>query len=196
MFRARLKDYHKSGYDRGHQVPAANANWSQQAMDDTFKLSNMCPQVGEGFNRHYWAGFERFCRNLTQRYPSVRIVTGPLYLPKKGDDGKWHVSYEVVGDPPNVAVPTHFFKVILGEDDDTDELGNRVAVGAFVLPNAPIDKDALLANFETNIELVERASGLQFVRDLKSDRRKRLCEEVKCDTKVRDFGKELLKSKL
>ena len=55
-FRAKLKDYFRSGYDRGHQVPAADAKWSQEAMDDTFALSNMCPQVGDGFNRDFSNG--------------------------------------------------------------------------------------------------------------------------------------------
>lgn len=75
MFRAKLADYARSGYDRGHQVPAADAKWSQEAMNSTFVLSNMCPQVGEGFNRDYWAHFEEFCRNLVKRYPSVRVST-------------------------------------------------------------------------------------------------------------------------
>lgn len=64
---------------------------------NTFKMSNMCPQVGDKFNRGYWRYLEDFCRNLTTRYPSVRIVTGPLHLPRRGEDGKWHVSYEVIG---------------------------------------------------------------------------------------------------
>lgn len=152
-FRAKLKDYFRSGYDRGHQVPAADAKWSQEAMDDTFALSNMCPQVGEGFNRDYWAHFEDFCRRLTNHYPSVRIVTGPLYLPKRDADGKWRVSYEVVGQPPNVAVPTHFYKVIFAEDGKPN--GN-VSVGAFVLPNARIANDKPLTDFEVPIEAVER----------------------------------------
>ena len=42
----------RSGYDRGHMVPAADAKISQQAMDETFYLSNIAPQVGDGFNRH------------------------------------------------------------------------------------------------------------------------------------------------
>jgi endonuclease G len=152
-FRAKLKDYFRSGYDRGHQVPAADAKWSQQAMDDTFALSNMCPQVGEGFNRDYWAHFEDFCRRLTGRYPSVRIVTGPLYLPKKDADGKWRVSYEVIGNPPNVAVPTHFYKVIFAEDG---KIGGQVSLGAFVLPNARIANDKPLQDFEVPLEAVER----------------------------------------
>ncbi|EUC38311.1 hypothetical protein COCVIDRAFT_86913 [Bipolaris victoriae FI3] len=185
MFRAKLKDYLRSGYDRGHQVPAADAKWSQEAMDDTFALSNMCPQVGNGFNRDYWAHFEDFCRRLTQNYPSVRIVTGPLYLPKRDEDGKWRVSYEVIGSPPNVAVPTHFYKVIFAEDG---KLGGKVALGAFVLPNAVISNSKPLSDFEVPVEAVERASGLEFATKLSPDRRKKLCQEVNCGLIVKEYA--------
>ncbi|RDW93684.1 DNA/RNA non-specific endonuclease [Aspergillus mulundensis] len=202
-FRARVSDYSKSGYDRGHQVPANSARWSQEAVDETFKMSNMCPQVGEGFNMHYWAYLEDFCRNLTSRYPSVRVITGPLYLPAKGEDGKWRVSYEVIGQQsagsgskdkdeeplPNVAVPTHFYKIIFGEEENDDHrIGGQVAVGAFVLPNARIANDRDLGDFEVALDNVERASGLEFAQELKSSQRRRLCEEVKCDLKVKDFS--------
>lgn len=186
MFRAKLKDYFRSGYDRGHQVPAADAKWSQEAMDDTFALSNMCPQVGDGFNRDYWAHFEDFCRRLTGSYPSVRIVTGPLYLPKRDPDGKWRVSYEVIGQPPNVAVPTHFYKVIFAEDGKD---GGKVALGAFVLPNAVIANTKPLQDFEVPIEAVERASGLEFASKLEPARRKRLCQEVNCSLIVKEYKK-------
>lgn len=189
MFRAKLSDYARSGYDRGHQVPAADAKWSQEAMDSTFTLTNMCPQVGDGFNRDYWAHFEEFCRELAKRYPSVRVVTGPLYLPKRDErDGKWRVSYEVIGNPPNVAVPTHFYKVIYGEETPT-VTGGRVALGAFVLPNAPIPNQKSLRDFEVPLEAIERASGLTFADKLSMDRRKRLCQEVKCEILVREFDR-------
>lgn len=184
-FRANLSDYFRSGYDRGHQVPAADAKWSQDALDQTFLLSNMCPQVGDGFNRDYWAHFEDFCRRLTNNYPSIRIVTGPLYLPKRDpQDGKWKVSYEVIGNPPNVSVPTHFYKVIFAEDGKT---GGNVSLAAFVLPNAPIANDKPLQDFEVPIEAVERASGLEFAAKLPAQRRKKLCEEVHCTVIVRDY---------
>ncbi|KAE8144539.1 hypothetical protein BDV25DRAFT_166618 [Aspergillus avenaceus] len=186
-FRAKLSDYFRSGYDRGHQVPAADAKWSQEAMDATFALTNMCPQVGEGFNRDYWAHFEDFGRNLTKKYSSVRIVTGPLYLPHRDADGKWRVSYEVIGNPPNVAVPTHFYKVIYAEEGPASPAG-KVALGAFVLPNARIPNDKKLAEFEVPVEVVERSSGLEFVSKLEAGRRKRLCQEVKCDIVVREYN--------
>jgi endonuclease G len=156
-------------------------------MDETFYLTNMCPQVGEGFNRDYWAHFEDFCRRLTQRYPSVRIVTGPLYLPRREQtDGKWYVRYEVIGNPPAVAVPTHFYKVVFAEVDGT--AGGDVAVGAFVLPNAPIPNEKPLADFEVPVEAVERASGLEFVTKLPAQRRRRLCAETTCSIVVRDYA--------
>jgi endonuclease G len=71
----------------------------------------MCPQVGKGFNRGYWMYFESFVRDLLKQFDSVKVVTGPLFLPKKSPISHRHyVTYEVLGDPPNTAVPTHFFK--------------------------------------------------------------------------------------
>ncbi|KAK5743128.1 nuclease [Elasticomyces elasticus] len=141
--------------------------------------------VGEGFNRDYWAHFEDFCRRLTSFYPSVRIVTGPLYLPKREADGKWRVSYEVIGHPPNVAVPTHFYKIIFAEDGKT---GGNVSLGAFVLPNAVIQNDKPLKDFEVPVEAVERASGLEFAGLLPPARRRRLCDEINCSVIVKEYA--------
>lgn len=60
LFRAHLKDYSRSGYDRGHMAPAGDAVQTQEAMDETFLLSNMAPQVGIGFNRHCKQGRDCF----------------------------------------------------------------------------------------------------------------------------------------
>ena len=38
-------DYKGSGFDRGHLAAAGNHKWNQKAMDDTFYLSNVSPQV-------------------------------------------------------------------------------------------------------------------------------------------------------
>lgn len=43
--RSTNNDYKGSGYDRGHLAAAGNHMWSQKAMDQTFVLSNICPQV-------------------------------------------------------------------------------------------------------------------------------------------------------
>ena len=44
-FRSLLVDYKYSGYDRGHLAAAGNHRHDQRAMDQTFTLSNISPQV-------------------------------------------------------------------------------------------------------------------------------------------------------
>lgn len=82
---AKLSDYRGSGYDRGHLAAAAGHKNTQRAMDDTFSLLNVCPQVGDGFNRDYWARLEQFTRELASTHSKaggdVLVATGPLFLP-------------------------------------------------------------------------------------------------------------------
>ena len=39
-------DYTRTGYNRGHLAPAAAMRWSFDAMNDSFLMSNIAPQVG------------------------------------------------------------------------------------------------------------------------------------------------------
>ncbi|KAI8821809.1 uncharacterized protein EV422DRAFT_527077 [Fimicolochytrium jonesii] len=174
LFRAHLKDFVGSGFDRGHLVPAADVVESQDAMDETFLLTNISPQVGKGFNRNYWFYFEHFVRTLTKDFDDVYVITGPLYLPKLEDDGKHYVKYEMIGNPPNVAVPTHFYKVVLGVKGKTE------AMATFVLPNTEIG-DVPLQEFVLPLDAVERAAGVVFFPEVNRLAYKPLCGVIKCD---------------
>ncbi|KAL6258872.1 hypothetical protein P5V15_010817 [Pogonomyrmex californicus] len=156
FFRSENTDYKGSGYDRGHLAAAGNHKMEQKHMEQTFFLSNMAPQIGKGFNRDSWNRLEKHVRKLTNIYKDVYVCTGPLYLPKKEADGKKYVRYEVIG-ANHVAVPTHFYKVIVGETND-----GKFEMEAFVMPNAPIDDNAPLTNFQVPPESIERAAGLLF----------------------------------
>lgn len=184
-FRSRLRDYFRSGYDRGHNAPAADAKFTQNAMDETFYLTNISPQVGDGFNRDYWAHFEDFARRLTKKYLDVRIMTGPLFLPKKCEDDKFRVTYEVIGSPPNIAVPTHFYKLIVAENKNDP----KISVGAFVLPNEPISNETPLTSFQVPVEALERSSGLELLHKVPYYNKKDLCKEFPCQIIVREFPK-------
>lgn len=89
-FRNKLSDFRGSGYDRGHLAAAAGHKSSQLAMDETFRLCNISPQVGAGFNRDYWARLERFTRDLAWTAggeKDVLVATGPLFLPTRTGAG-------------------------------------------------------------------------------------------------------------
>ena len=38
-------------------------------------------QVGPGFNRDYWARFEKFTKDVVKKSDDVYIVTGPVFAP-------------------------------------------------------------------------------------------------------------------
>jgi len=164
FFRSKNEDYKYSGFDRGHMAPAGNHRKDQKMCDETFLLSNMAPQVGRGFNRDKWEHLERYVRKLTKLYRNVYVCTGPLYLPHMEEDGKMYVKYQVIGQN-NVAVPTHFFKVIVGELETKD-----LEMEAFVLPNQVIPDNTPLDNFRVPPDSVERAAGLLFFDRLSRDR--------------------------
>src|SRR5271154_7330336 len=58
-------------------------------------------------------------------------------------------TYEVIGSPPNVSVPTHFAKVVLAARPSSPSTPDvpESSIGAFVLPNAAIPDDAPLESF-------------------------------------------------
>lgn len=78
LFRASLSNHKSSGYDRGHLAPAANHKQNKEELEDTFYLSNMCPQCPQ-FNRGYWPKLERYVRDLTKLHQTVEVYTGPIY---------------------------------------------------------------------------------------------------------------------
>ncbi|GAA6100930.1 endonuclease G, mitochondrial [Tachysurus ichikawai] len=154
--RATNSDYRGSGFDRGHLAAAANHKWSQKAMNDTFYLSNVAPQ-NPHLNQNAWNNLERYCRSLIKHYENVYVCSGPLYLPRQESDGKMYVKYQVIG-KNHVAVPTHFFKVVILE-----KKRGEVELRPYMMPNIPVDEKIPLERFLVPIESIERASGLLFV---------------------------------
>lgn len=73
--RAELSDYKGSGYDRGHMAPAGDMRWDQQAMVESFYLSNMVPQVGRGMNQGIWKDLEEKVRQWALNRGEVYIYT-------------------------------------------------------------------------------------------------------------------------
>lgn len=71
--------YNRSGYDRGHNVPAADMAGNPMCLAETFAMSNISPQTPE-FNRHRWKNVEILVRSLARRYGAVRVQTIPLFV--------------------------------------------------------------------------------------------------------------------
>lgn len=70
--------YRRSGYDRGHNVPAADRAGNPTLLIETFAMSNISPQTPE-FNRHRWKNVEILVRKLAKKFGTIRVITRPLW---------------------------------------------------------------------------------------------------------------------
>ena len=143
-YRIETGDYRRSGYDRGHMCPAGDNTFSEKAMEESFLMTNICPQ-GHNLNAGDWNQLEEFCRELGM-HQTVYIACGPIYdskSPKRiGNRKKLKIS-----------VPDRFFKVLLILDDSPKAIG-------FIMPNDDTDKP--LADYAVSVDSVEKATGIDF----------------------------------
>ena len=151
--RADLADYEAAfqgqRFDRGHQAPAANDKFDQEAMNETFLLSNMAPQVGIGFNRHAWSWLEKAIRGWVMCGGRERlyVMTGPIYSPDAN---------KVLG-ANKIAIPDAFFKVVY------DPAHGRAI--AFLLENKRHSGRALDPH-RKSISEIEELTGIDFLTNL------------------------------
>ncbi len=135
------RDYTGSGYDKGHICPAADMGFESQAMDESFYMSNMAPQV-RGFNAGVWRELEELTRDWARKFGHLYIVAGGV-LPV---EVKKQIGFS------KVTVPEYFYRVLL-----TEKGGKAIA---FILPNAASDRPVM--DFAVPIDRVERATGIDF----------------------------------
>lgn len=101
--RSTLKDYKKSGYDRGHMVPAGDMKENTASMEQTFFLSNMIPQDPK-LNRTIWKNIESDARDFVNENRDTFIITGTIT-----ENG------ETIGN--EVCIPDKVFKIAIDVDD-------------------------------------------------------------------------------
>lgn len=148
-------DYARSGFDRGHMCPAGDNKWSQQAMDECFLMTNMCPQ-NHSLNAGVWNTIEQQCRNWAKQYGKVYIVCGPIFLNKE---------HRKLG-KNKVVVPDAFFKVVLHTGKNPQAIG-------FICRNQS-QKGRKKTEFVNSVDEVERITGYDFFPQLPDDVEKRV----------------------
>lgn len=137
---ATREDYSHSGWDKGHMAPAADMKWSLGAMNESFYLTNVCPQNHE-LNGKDWHILEKIIRDWALKYGTLWIVCGPYIYSNK---------YGAIGEN-KVMVPDGFFKAILRFD------GSNYQSIAFVFEND--SKNQPLQNAVVSVNDVEALIG-------------------------------------
>ena len=135
------QDYKGSGWDRGHLCPAADNKWNEQAMRESFYMTNVCPQ-DHNLNRGDWKELEEACRDWTMENGRLYVVAGPvLYLGQHRHTGQ-----------SRVTVPEAFYKVVFCPEP-------LKAIG-FIYKNKSGNRP--LDAYVNSVDEVERITGIDF----------------------------------
>jgi endonuclease G len=128
--------YLKSGYDRGHVMPAAdNLCQTQAIQDECFYFSNMIPQTHR-LNAGDWKSLETATRNWALISAKVRIWSGAIGEQKK------------IG---LVSIPTQCWKVV--------NIANKWTAYLFNNDLSPADG---FQNNEVPLSQIEKLTGFKF----------------------------------
>lgn len=134
--RSELRDFSRSGFDRGHMFPSGDAP-TAVAQQETFSLANMIPQNPDN-NRHLWEGIESAVRTLARGDGNLFIVTGPLFSGAN--------LQQLNG---RVLVPTQIYKVVYSPQ--------RNAAAVYLVDNADGMKYTVIS-----VAQAEKLAGINF----------------------------------
>ena len=144
-------DYKGAGMDRGHMCPSGDNRWHWKAMQESFYMTNICPQ-DHNLNRGDWKELEEECRRWAQEEGRIYIVCGPVLYNRR---------HRTIGKEHKITVPEAFFKVILCADSNPPK-----AIG-FLYENTsgnhPLD------SYINTVDDVERITGIDFFPALPDD---------------------------
>lgn len=138
-----------SSLSHGHMCPAGDNKWDEKAMEQTFLLSNMCPQT-QKLNSGSWNKLEEKCRDWARRYGSIYIVCGPVY---ESD------SPSTMG-TAKIWIPDAFYKVILCME------GTPKAIG-FIYAND--EQPHNMQQSVRTVDEIETITGIDFFCSLPDD---------------------------
>ncbi|KAH1021908.1 hypothetical protein HUJ04_011392 [Dendroctonus ponderosae] len=80
---------------------------------------------------------------MAPQFLALNSINKPSFFTKESN-GKMYVKYEVVGSQ-HVAVPTHFYKMVVGENQD-----GSLEMECYVMENTVIDDNISLQSFQIN----------------------------------------------
>ena len=155
---ADLRNYKKSGYDKGHLCPAGDRTFNYDAFHETFLTSNVSPQDHE-FNRGIWNRLEQKTRYWAKKYDGVYVVTGGVLKEEMRSIGG-----------ENVSVPNYFYKIIM------DISNGEFKAIAFLIPNQASRES--FYKYVVTIDEIEKETKIDFFPNLEDSVENKLESEI------------------
>ncbi|HEY9081221.1 DNA/RNA non-specific endonuclease [Magnetovibrio sp.] len=162
------KSYVRSGYARGHIVPANDMSWRKDAYDATFHFSNVVPQK-QTFNAGTWLGEEDAFRAFVAAKNVPMWVFSGVYGTVEDDPATTDVKEgPIIGTAPFTPnVPKCFYKIVVARPAPDGPY--KVLASLFRWND--YGKRTTWVNAVTPLETVEARSGIDFLAglDVESD---------------------------
>ena len=105
QYAAKHNDYTNSGYTRGHLCASSDRQYSKEANQQTFYMSNISPQSGNGFNQSGSAWNTGEDKVQAWGY-NISRSTDTLYVVKGGTIGEGMIKGYIKNE---IAIPKYFF---------------------------------------------------------------------------------------
>ena len=159
QYAAKHNDYTNSGYTRGHLCASSDRQYSKEANQQTFYMSNISPQSGNGFNQSGSAWNTEEDKVQAWGY-NISRSTDTLYVVKGGTIGEGMIKGYIKNE---IAIPKYFFMAVLFRSGD-----NYKAIGFYMphenLKDDPDKKDP--KKYLMSIDALEQETGIDFFHNL------------------------------
>ena len=159
QYAAKHNDYTNSGYTRGHLCASSDRQYSKEANQQTFCVSNISPQSGNGFNQSGSAWNTGEDKVQAWGY-NISRSTDTLYVVKGGTIGEGMIKGYIKNE---IAIPKYFFMAVLFRSGD-----NYKAIGFYMphenLKDDPDKKDP--KKYLMSIDALEQETGIDFFHNL------------------------------
>ena len=159
QYAAKHNDYTNSGYTRGHLCASSDRQYSKEANQQTFYMSNISPQSGNGFNQSGSAWNTGEDKVQAWGY-NISRSTDTLYVVKGGTIGEGMIKGYIKNE---IAIQKYFFMAVLFRSGD-----NYKAIGFYMphenLKDDPDKKDP--KKYLMSIDALEQETGIDFFHNL------------------------------
>lgn len=139
-------DYRRSGYNRGHLVPAADMKLNHTSMSETFYMTNISPQNPK-FNSGVWNALEGYIRNQVLTLGAAIIITAPVLI----DNLKYHKISKAI------TVPHHYYKIAYFYQSQI--------MKAYLIPNQPA-LGQKFSEFQVTVDEIEDLTQIDFFTEI------------------------------
>ena len=158
-------NYPSNLYSRGHQIPNADRNGVSAMQSQTYYITNVTPQIQNGFNSPLWSDLEDAVRAQTSSTDTVYVVTGAAFRKKGGSESITTITN--TRDSKVLPVPNYYWKVVLKVTRSGGNITAAKAIGVWI-PHQDL-KGHSYTEYVCSVDQIETWTGFDFFPNLPGD---------------------------